>query len=137
MEAVSEEKHSASSDLYQCKLGHKYISSLVHIVQYTHLEAGVVTIQKGIENQINEFEKAAVRILRKPISSGGTTGLRGTVSTNNISERMAKRRKRDEETSNYIDCNFILGSVAEVERVFRFAKYVLSENGRRMTPQRF
>ncbi len=55
--------------------------------------------------------------------------------TNNTSERMAKRRKRDEETSNYIDCNIILGSFAEVERVFSFAKYVLSENRRCMSPQ--
>ncbi len=41
------------------------------------------------------------------------------------------------KTSNYIDCNFILGSVAEVERVFSFAKYVLSDNRRCMTPQPF
>ncbi len=33
--------------------------------------------------------------------------LGGTFSTNNISELMAKRRKRDEETSNYIDCNLV------------------------------
>ncbi len=32
-------------------------------------------IQKGIENQMNEFEKAAVSILKKPISSSGTNGL--------------------------------------------------------------
>ncbi len=102
-------------------------------MQYPHFEAG---IQKGIENQMNAFEKAAVSILKKPISSSGTTGLGGTFSTANISERMAKRRKRDEETSNYIDCNFILGSVAEVERVFSFEKYVLSDNRRCMTPQR-
>ncbi len=39
--------------------------------------------------------------------------------------------------ANYIDCNFILGSVGEVERVFSFAKYVLSDNRRCMTPQLF
>ncbi len=48
---------------------------------------------------------------------------------------MAQRRKRDEETRKYIDCNFILGSVAEAERVFSFAKYVLSDNRRCMTTQ--
>ncbi len=112
MEALNEEKHNASSDLYQCRLGQKYISPTADIVQYPHFEAGVLKIQKGIENQMNEFEKAAVSISKKPISSSGTTGLGGTFSTNNISELMAKRRKRDEETSNYIDCNFILGSVA-------------------------
>ncbi len=83
---------------------------------------------------MNESEKAAVRVLKKPISSSATIGLGGTFSTSNISERMDKRRKRDEETSNYIDCNFILGSVDELERVFSFAKYVLSEN---RSPQLF
>ncbi len=50
---------------------------------------------------------------------------------------MAKSRKTDEETRNYIDYNFILGPVAEEERVFSLAKYVLSENRRGMTPQIF
>ncbi len=68
MEAVNEEKHNASSDLYQSKLGQKYISPTADIVQYPHFEAVVVKIQKGIENQMNESEKAAVRILKKPIS---------------------------------------------------------------------
>ncbi len=40
-------------DLYQCKLGQKYISPIADIVQYPHFEAGVVNIQKGIENQMN------------------------------------------------------------------------------------
>ncbi len=35
------------------------------------------------------------------------------------------------------DRNFILGSVAEVERVFSFAKYVLSDSRRCMTPPTF
>ncbi len=49
MEAVNEEKHNASSGLYQCRLGQKYISPTADIVQYPHFEAGVVKIQKGIE----------------------------------------------------------------------------------------
>ncbi len=86
---------------------------------------------------MNESEKAVVSILKKPINFSGTSSSRGASSSNNISERLAKRRKRGEETPNYIDCKFILGSVAEVERVFSAAKYVLSENRRSMTPQLF
>ncbi len=56
----------------------KYISPTADIVQYPHFEAGVVKIQNGIENQMNESEKAAVRVLKKPISSSGTIGLGGT-----------------------------------------------------------
>ncbi len=39
------------------QLGQKYISPTADIVQYLHFEAGVVKIQKGIENQINASEK--------------------------------------------------------------------------------
>ncbi len=67
MEAVNGEKHNASSDLYQCRLGQKYISPTADIVQYPHFVAGVVKIQKGIENQMNEFGKAAVSILKKQV----------------------------------------------------------------------
>ncbi len=61
---------------------------------------------------MNEFEKAAVSILKKPIVQVGPPALEAPFRLNDISERMAKRRKRDEETRNYIDCNFFLGSVA-------------------------
>ncbi len=80
MEAVNKEKHNASSDLYQRTLGQKYISPTADIVHYPHFEDGVVKIKKGIENQMNESEKAVVSFFKKPISSSGTTGLTGTFS---------------------------------------------------------
>ncbi len=39
-------------------------------------------------------------------------------STSTMSERIAlRKRKREEETQKYINCDFILGSVAEIERL--------------------
>ncbi len=40
-------------------------------------------------------------------------------------------RRRNE----FIDFDFILGSVAEVERLWSLAKYVLTDHRRQMTPQ--
>lgn len=37
----------------------------------------------------------------------------------------------------YMNCDFILGSVAEVERLFSFYKYFLTQNRRSSTPQLF
>ena len=54
-----------------------------------------------------------------------------------ISERLAKRRKLIVKNEQYVDCSFILGSVAEVEGVWSISKYVLSGNRRSMTPQLF
>jgi hypothetical protein len=47
----------------------------------------------------------------------------------------AKKRQRLEK--QYINCDFILGSVAEVERLWSIAKYVLTDNRKGLTPQLF
>ncbi len=87
---------------------------------------------------MNEFEKAAVSIVKKPISSKWEppaleAPFRLTISVNEWLRGGKEMKKR----ATTFDCNFILGSVAEVERVFSFAKYVLSDNRRCMTPQLF
>ncbi len=43
-------------------------SPTADFVQCPHFESGVVKIQKGIENQMNESEKAAVNISNQTIS---------------------------------------------------------------------
>lgn len=53
----------------------------------------------------------------------------------NMKERLKKRRKRAEIAEDSLNCDFILGSVAEVDCLWRVAKYVISENRRRMKPQ--
>ncbi len=50
---------------------------------------GVVTIQKGIENQMNESEKAVVSFFKKPISQVVPPALQALFSAKNISERIA------------------------------------------------
>ncbi len=54
-----------------------------------------------------------------------------------MSERLAKRRKVEHGTESYINCDFILRSVAEIERLFSMAKYVMAENIRSLTPHLF
>lgn len=61
----------------------------------------------------------------------------GTTSDNGIEGRLRKRQKRVTQTEQYQDCRFILGSVAEVERLWSIAKHVFTENRRSMTPQMF
>ena len=50
---------------------------------------------------------------------------------------MAKRRKRMRNSDDYMNTAFILGSVLEIERFFRYAKYVQHDNRGRMKPQHF
>lgn len=54
-----------------------------------------------------------------------------------MAERLAKRKKEDNSTSCYIDASFVFGSLAEVERLWSIAKYILSDHRQLMTPQIF
>lgn len=54
-----------------------------------------------------------------------------------MAERLARRRKLIENDSNYVDCSFILGSVAEVGRMWSVAGNAHSQNRTRETPQSF
>lgn len=58
-------------------------------------------------------------------------------STVIFAERLKNRRKRYEIQDDYINCDFILGSDAEVERLWSISKYVLTESRRSMTAQLF
>ena len=58
-------------------------------------------------------------------------------SFNGIAERLAKRRRIGDPSKDYIDCSLILGSSAEVERVFSMGKNVLAPVRHAMTPQIF
>ncbi len=47
------------------------------------------------------------------------------------------KRKREEETQKYISSDFILVSVAEIERLWLLAKSVPADNRKSMTPPLF
>ncbi len=48
-----------------------------------------------------------------------------------------RKRKRGEQVQTYANCDFVLGSTAEVELLWSIAKYVFNENRRAMTPLLF
>ncbi len=96
-------------------------------------------IQKGHEDAISAAEKHAVECLReiKDHSNMNATGNAQSTAPWTLSERLAKRRKFGHVTESYINCKFILGSVAEVERLFSMPKYVMAESRRSRNPQLF
>ncbi len=56
-----------------------------------------------------------------------------------ITERLAHRRRKETHSSSdeFVVCDFILGSVPEVERLWILAKYRVTGHCRLMTPQLF
>ncbi len=85
------------------------------IVPNPPFDNGVVKIQKGAAHDLLLDEKKAVAILRK--KAVVTPGLGSTRRARTMEEKLAKRRKKNGDVQDYIDCSFILGSVAEVERL--------------------
>ncbi len=65
-----------------------------------------------------------------------TPGLGSTRRAQTIEKQLPRMRKKNGDVHDYTNC-FILGSVAEVERLWSIAKYVLTVNRRLMTPQLF
>jgi hypothetical protein len=56
-----------------------------------------------------------------------------------MNEKIAKRKRDEADTGNdeYVDVSWVLGSAAEVERLWSVAKYILTETRRQMDPAMF
>jgi hypothetical protein len=50
---------------------------------------------------------------------------------------LEKKEQVGKTESPYVNCNFVYGSTAEVERLWSTASYILRKQRRRMTPQLF
>ena len=108
------------------------------MIQNPSFEFGVVKLQKGLHNELDENEKNAVCCLLKGNFLGELSPeAEYQEAALGMKERLAKRRKNEVSNDQYVNCDFILGSAAEVERLWSIAKYVLTENTRSMTPQMF
>ena len=82
-------------------------------------ESGVCKIQNGLTSLLTEEEKMACRHLEEP----------GADHANNIALTFAdvvEKTKSELQAVRYCNCNCILGSVAEVERLWSIAKNILT-----------
>lgn len=111
--------------LYNCKLGEKFIGTKSHLVTDADFESGVIKIQAGCPDELTDAEKTAVQCLKSDHAEAGSADGSSNGEYLSMKERLAKRRKITATNRTYIPCNFILGSVAEVERVWSIAKHLL------------
>jgi len=104
-------------------------------------EKAVIKIQRNHYHALTDEEKAAVQPLLKtsvgvaeepanvPASLPGSPTL-----LESITRREHDRAAGRDEMSPYVDCDFICGSAAEVERLWSTARYILTSQRRSMTP---
>ena len=135
LEAVEEERNIRAAPLHGCKLDGKYARLSSTFVEYAAFEDGVTKIQNGETKKLSKVEKEAVKHLRR--ASNDEEIKHVATSSLSIHERLAKRRKLKGQLDEYVNRDFILGSVAEAERVWSVAKYILSEHRSSLTPRMF
>ena len=113
----------------------EYSAPIASIVPKPTFEKAVVKIQSGLEEQLSAAEKDKVSMLRENVEESASQS--DSSSTVTMAERLLKKRKTEVTRNQYTNCDFILGSVAEVERLWSISKYVFRENRRSLTPQLF
>ena len=135
LNAVKEDRENPNSDLFGCKLGNRCISEESQFVHSNTFESAVMKLQTKQAHNLTGEEREAIMMLRETnitIASGEANN-----SVPKMSERLAKRRKVNFLKEEYIYSSFILGSAAEVERVFSIGGNILSNGRRAMSPQVF
>ena len=120
--------------LHNCKLGNEYIRVDSHLTTDASFEKGIVKLQEGEGNQLTDSEKLAVQILKNT----QLVKVQESESEEDapIAESLKKRRKLD-QNEQYVCADFVLGSFAEVERIWSAAKHVLSDERNSLKPLLF
>ncbi len=85
---------------------------------------------------MTDAEKSACKCLVSPATE--TTGSAQDIKHHGaltMSQRInLGKRKRMERNDKYMNCDFILGSVAEIERLWSIAKNILTDNREDLAP---
>lgn len=137
IDSIAQENANRNSNLFNCRLGKKYIDPKSSIVHSAAFESGVVKLQRGLLSSLSDAEKEAVKVLAMSQPASSSTDQLTNLRFLTMREKLAKRRKLSERDESYNDCQFILGSAAHVERLWSVSKYVLTEHRMSMTPQLF
>ena len=131
--ALSADKPHAA--LYDCKLGQHYVGANSDIMTDPVFESAVIKLQENCPQDMTDDEKQSVECLRLDAAdAAGPADAANDAEVLSINERRKKRRKLSALPKRYMDCGFILGSVAEVERVWSIAKHLLGDVRHKMAP---
>ena len=94
-----------------------------------HSLSGVGKHQRNKSHELTTREKEEVKNLRTP--SSVRVAVEAVESERNLLSALKKRKAEEPET--YIDCDFILATAVDVERLWSLVKNLLTDKRRRMT----
>lgn len=120
VETVYEELDRAYSPFYQCKLETHYVAPEANFFLHPVFETGVVKVYRRLQLDLSEDEKSVMQCLWREESASSRQEQKIIAIDSNVlsmEHLLSKQRKKEERNGNYINCDFFLGSVAEVERL--------------------
>jgi hypothetical protein len=141
VETVQEEKYVEGSVFYQCTLGDSYIGAQSLKLPDKDFITGISKIQNNEAHKMSSEEKYACKSLEEE-SSNISNDAYGSACTQKltITEKIKLKKKMKLEktyTGNYKNVDFVLGSAAEVERLWSVARYVITDLRIRLSPVMF
>ena len=123
-------------DLQRCKMGRRCIRQGAAIPTDPDFESGVIKLQEGKVNELTEEEREALQSLRKEDQAN----VPGSPEPITMPEKIAKRKRDDAErvgSDERVNVSWVLGSAAEVERLWSAAKHIPTDAQRQMDPAMF
>ncbi len=137
IEIIDSKTDEPDSVLFNCKFKQTRRSLHGSLSPDSSFESGVAKIQsKGI-GLMTDREKAACSRLKYSDLNESTMQEEQDVSSTFREAIFKKRRRFNKARHSYINCNFILGTTAEIERLWSVAKNILSTNRKAMEPLLF
>jgi hypothetical protein len=123
----------------KCNLNLTYLSPKNGLSTDADFETGIAKIQSGSERTMTQAEKRACKAFRKDANLGDESDL--TVDSDEedffLREFEKTKRQKTQESSrqsDYINCNFIVGSAAVVESLWSMYDAFNSKRRRGMSP---
>ena len=138
LDDIQEQKHDTEKDLYNCKLGNIYIGKDSEKLPDKFFENGIVKIQCGDISELTDDEHNACQRLCYENIEVNRTITNYDESNMTYEERIASKKKQKmAKSKKYYDASFILGSAAEVERLWSTANRILDGHRNRTSPLLF
>ena len=122
-------------------LGTTKIGPTSDIMTDVHFESGVCKIQTNKVHQLTDDEKEAVQALlitdQHAVAVAPNNNRGSESDDDDFDNALNEALANNNEGGIYHNCDFILGSVAEVERLWSLCKYVFTEIRQALTPETF
>lgn len=137
---ILKQRDNPNAPFYKCSLNDDYIKLHSRHSPSSVFESGVIKIQRGEYDAMSVQEQEACADLKIPFPETGEDSELPSDEEEPMSMcdiiRQPKRQRR-EPHQPYMNSQFILGSSAEIERLFSIAGGILADNRQGLTPLLF